>query len=637
MLEIIRSRLTGWVGLALIGLIGLGLVVSFGNMDSGINPDAVVAEVNGEKISVQEFRQGVDAQVQRYQNATGQDVPPFLRAQMEQGVIEGIINSRLLLQYVTDAGYRVSDRAVAEAIRSLPVFQVDGEFSQQTYEALLLSRGLNPQLFEEDRRRALQTQQLQAAIISSAFVTPADYRRFLELEAQTRDISYATFEAASFEASVEVTEEQIATYYQENAAQFETEESVDVEFVELRLSEVSAKIVVDEEDVRKYYEENIDRYRTEDELKASHILIATDESSDEEALNLANDLLSRINAGEDFAALAAEYSADPGSAGNGGDLGWTTPGVFVPEFEAALFELSVGEVSAPVKTGFGYHLIKLTEKRPGEVKQLADVQESLKAELAENEAEDIFYSQSERLDDLSLESLDGLAPVAEDMELELNSVAAVSRAGAAGLPVSEPLINALYSLEVLEDGGNTPLIEIEPGHVVVARVVTHNLPQQRPLEEVGDSIESFLMRQESARLASESADALSAAVTGGQSLSNAAEAQGVAVESKQGVSRMSQDIPQELVQAAFAAPKPDAGIQPDPVFLANGGVIVFAVDVVTPGNPAELSREERDARKVQLTQLVGQTQLIALVQNLRDTSDVRIFEEVMQGDDVTDF
>jgi peptidyl-prolyl cis-trans isomerase D len=635
MLEAIRTRLSGWVSFVIIGFIGLALVISFGNMDSGINPELVVAEVNGEEIFVQQVRQSLDSQVKRYQDATGQDVPPFLKAQLAQNVLDSIIDSRLLLQYVNKSGYRVSDATVAAAIRSMEAFKVDGEFSQQTYEALLLSQGLSPQLFEEDRRRDLQMRQLQAVIVDSAFVTPSDYRRFLELEAETRDISFLAFNAASYESEVTVSEESVAEYYAANGQEFETDETIDVEFIELKLANIAATVEVDDAMVQNYYDENIDRFRTETERKASHILIATDEQSDADALNQANKVLGLINAGEDFEVLAAEYSADPGSAAMGGDLGWSASGVFVPEFETALFELQKGEVSMPVKTQFGYHVIKLIDIRPGAEEPLSEVRESLLATLARDEAEELFYSASERLDDLSLESLDGLAMVAEDMGLELKLAVDVPRIGGTiGLPVSEQLQNALFSLEVLEDGENTPLIEIEPGHVLVARVTRHNLPQPRPIDEVAPGIRVFLVSQEAASLASAAADAVLLELQEGNEIAAVATANDVELQSEQAVSRGSRELPPELVSAVFEAPKPNDVPAPQVVLSPNGSVLILQIDSVVPGKPSELSRDERDERKTQLERMVGQSQVAALVQSLREAATIRMFDDIMQDPEV---
>ncbi len=634
MLEAIRTRLSGWVAIVILGVIALALVISFGNMDSGINPDVVVAEVNGERISVQELRQGVDAQVQRYQSATGQELPAEIKAQIADGVLDGIINSRLLLQYVSGSGYRVSDAAVADEIRNMSVFQIDGQFSQQTYEALLLSQGLSPQLFEEDRRRALETRQLQATIINTAFVTPSDYRRFLELEAETRDVSFVTFTAENYRNDIQIAEESIAEYYEANAELFETQETVDVEYLELKLEDIAAEVEVTEEEVLRYYEENIDLFSSETERRASHILIATDELDDAAALERANEALSRINAGEDFAALAAEFSDDPGSAGQGGDLGWSAAGVFVPEFEAALFELERDEISVPVKTQFGYHVIKLTDIRPGASKPLADVRDGLLEDLARDAAEDRFYAESERLDDLALESLDGLAPVAEELGLELIAVEGVVRSGGTvGLPVSEPLLNALYSLEVLEDGENTPLIEIEPGHVVVARVTRHDLPEVRPLEDVRAGILLELTNREAAGRAAAAADAAMTALQAGEPLAVVAAENGLEIQVRQGLTRGSGELAPELVDASFSAPKVADAPQPQLVLSGDGSVSVLLLDAVTPGKPEELERSERDARKRQLEQLVGQSQLTAVVADLRDTATIRLFDDVLQDPD----
>jgi len=629
MLEAIRTHLTGWVATVILGVIALALVISFGNMDSGVNPESVVAEVNGEKIFIADYRQTLDAQIQRYQEASGQELPPALKAQLGKTVLDGMINNRLLLQYVDESGYRISDSMVAASIRSIPAFNVDGEFSQQTYEALLLSQGLNPQAFERLRRRALETEQFQQSIAGTAFVTPTDFRRFLELEGEQRDVDYVIFEAAAFADQVEVTDEAIQTYYDENQFSFETPETLGVEFVELRLSDISAGIEIDEVDVRTYYEENADRFRSETELKSSHILISTDELSDEEALNKANEVVSRLNAGEDFAALATELSDDPGSAANGGELGWSTSGVFVSEFEDALFALEEGEVSLPVRTQFGYHVIRLDDLRPGAQKPFEEVREELRVELADVRAEDGFYERTERLDDLALESIDGLAVVAEELDLELNMVAEVTRGGSVGLPVSEALLNSLFSLEVLEDGQNTPVIEIEPGHVVVARVTEHRLPEVRPLAEVSDSIRAGLVRELAAEKAQAAAAAMLVQLQSGESFLAAAGNNGAEAQSQTGVLRGATDIPQSLQVAIFKAPRPGSAPSVDSVLLPEGAA-VYQIRDVRAGKPEDISPEQRDGQKQQLAVLLGQSQIAAMIQQLRTDASIQVFDEVLQ-------
>jgi len=628
MLEAIRTHLTGWVATVILGVIALALVISFGNMDSGVNPESVVAEVNGEKIYVGDYRQSLDSQIQRYQQASGQELPAALKAQLGKSVLDGMINNRLLLQYVDKAGFRISDSMVAESIRDIPAFVVNGEFSQQTYEALLLSQGLNPQSFERLRRRALETEQFQLSIAGTAFVTPTDFRRFLELEGEQRDVDYVIFPASDFESKAQVSEDDIAAYYEANSQSFETAETLAVEFVELRLADVSGGLEIDAADIETYYEENADRYRSETELKSSHILISTDALSDEEALNKANEVVSKLNAGESFAELAKVYSDDPGSAANGGDLGWTTSGVFVSEFEEALFELDEGQVSLPVRTQFGYHLIRLDDLRPGAQKTLDEVRDELALELADVRAEDIFYERSERLDDLALESLDGLAVVAEEMELELKTVAEVTRSGAAGLPVSEALINALFSIDVLEDGLNTPVVEIEPGHVVVARVAEHRLPEIRSLSEVSVDIRAALTQEQALVLARSAADSMLAELQGGDSFLAAAGQNGGVTQTQAGLLRGAADIPQPLQVGIFKAPRPAAKPSFGSVVLADGAA-VFQVSAVKAGRPEDVAPEQRDAQKEQLAVLVGQSQIAAMIQQLRTDASIRVFDEIL--------
>ena len=263
-----------------------------------------------------------------------------------------------------DDGYRVTDQQVASFVRSQPRFQVGGEFASQAYIATLASQGLTPEIFEERTRRALEINQLQVGLVGSSFYTPTEYRQFIELQQQQRAATLVQFSPAAFFSEVSLDDGAVEAYYSANLSQFQTEESVALDYVELRLADIAATVAVDDAALREYYDNNADRYSTAEERRSRHILIAVDgEAEDAVARDKAEKLVAEIAAGGDFAALARENSDDPGSAPDGGELGWAGRGVFVPAFEEALFALEVSEVSPPVRTEFGYHVIQLEELR----------------------------------------------------------------------------------------------------------------------------------------------------------------------------------------------------------------------------------------------------------------------------------
>ena len=626
MLQTIRDRLTGWVATIIILVIGVALVITFGNMETNAVTDTLAARVNGEEIPAIEFREIFQNQEQQLQATYGSEIPDALRAELADGVLESLMRQRLIKQYTKFTGYRVSDQVVADSIRAIPAFQLGGEFSSVSYEALLASEGLTPTAFEQDQRSALEVRQLQDGIINSAFYTPTDFRRFILLDGEKRRIDYAVLDADSYIDGLDIDEIAVEAYYQANQPQFETEESVDLEYIELDLAEISDEVQVSEKEVKAYFDADPNRYRTDEERRARHILISADSDTDElQAERLAEELRQRLIAGESFEALAEEYSDDSGSAADGGDLGWAATDDFASEFSDSLFSLALGELSEPVKTEFGFHVIRLEEIREGSQKTYADVRNELISELRKQRGEELFYGRVEMLDDLALESLDGLARVADEMELELRQSSAFTRSGGLPLGFSQDLIGTVFSLEVLEDRENSPVVELEDGRAVVVHVTGHRLPEIRPLDEVRTSIKEILLREQATARAQDASATVLADLQGGASLAAVAAESGLELTSTGLLRRDAEDLPADLLAAVFTTPKPNAG---GPVSssaaLSSGGFAVYQVVEVVPGRPEDLPREQRDGSKELLARQSGQTQAAALVAELREQAEVKV-------------
>ena len=632
MLQTIRDRLTGWVATIIILVIGVALVITFGNMDTNIVANSFAARVNGEEISTVEFRDVLQRQEQQWQTTYRGEIPESLRVEIADGVLESLMRQRLINQYAKYTGYRVSDQVVADYIRAIPAFQLGGEFSSTSYDALLASQGLTPTAFERDQRSALQVRQLQEGIVNSAFYTPTDFRRFIVLDGEKRRMDYVVFEPDAYIDGLDVDEIALESYYQANQPQFETEESVDLEYIELNLAEIIGEVEVDEEEARAYFDENPSRYRTDEERHARHILISVDADTDElQAENLAKDLRQRLVAGELFEVLAAEYSDDSGSAAGGGDLGWVAPEDFVSEFDDSLYSLGPGELSEPVKTEFGFHIIRLEAIREGTQKTFAEVRNELLEEQRKRKGEEIFYGRAELLDDLALESLDGLARVAEEMELDLKKSINFTRNGGLPLGFSQNLVGTVFSLEVLEDRENSPVIELEDDRVAVVHVTNHRLPEIRSLEEVRAGIKDVLLREQATAHAQDAGAKVLSSLQGGADLAAAAAERGIELLSTSLLRRDAEDFQADLLAAVFRTPKPDAG---GPVYssvaLSNGGFAVYQVVEVVPGRPEDLPREQRDDGKEFLARQSGQTQAAALVAELRQQADVTVAPDLFE-------
>jgi peptidyl-prolyl cis-trans isomerase D len=626
MLQTIRERFTGPIAFAVIGAIAVTLVISFGNMDTTGGVGAFAAEVNGEEIPTINYQRVLQNQLVRQQEIFRGELPPAMQEQLERNVLESMVRSRVAAQFASDSGYGVSEPRLKGYIQSLPVFQVGGEYSYESYVAVLSSQGLSPAGFESEQRSSLQVGQLEGGIISSAFFTPAEYRRYIELLAEQRTAVYVKFDPASLAGEVDVTAETMQAYYDANPGQFETEESVDLEYVEISLDDIMQSIVIDEAAIRDFYDENPDRYQSQEQRQAKHILVAVSGDRDQAAAEqLISELAARLDSGEEFGALAAEYSDDPVSGNAGGDLGWAGPGDYVPAFEEVLFSLQEGQTSDAVRTQFGFHLIQLVAIRSGEQQTFAKVRDELFDELREREAAEQFYALAERVDDLALENSSSLAPVASESGLDLKRIESFTRAGGGSFGYNQSMVDAAFSIEVLEDGENSPLIEISDRAAVVLRVSEHRPVRLKTLDQVKPQLEESVRLELAADKALTRGEDVLAQLKGGESIDDLAVEFGFQLESPEPLSRGSDTVDPELLGAIFRAPKP-VGEQSvyQGVPLGNGGYAVFNLRGVRPGLPEAIPQDQRDARKRNLAEQQGRAAAAALVTDLRESANVYI-------------
>lgn len=637
MLQKIRETLTGWVALAFVAIIGLSLALSFGNSPTLTGRD-YAARVNGEEIPVNEYRQVYQNQLVAQQEQFGGELPGFFLEQLQREVLEGLVINRVIRQHVRDAGFRVSDQRVAEEIRSLPALQVGGEFSSQTYIALLAQQGLSPTRFEEEQREALAVQQLTNGVVGSSFFTPSEFRRYLLLEGEQREVSVVVFDPRELARSVDVSvpDEEVEAFYAENRDRFVTEESVRLQYIELSLDALAAGREVSEEDLRAAYEAERSRFTREEERRARHILVAVNSNRDEAAAReRAAEVSDRLAAGDDFAALASEYSDDPGSAAQGGDLGFAPRGVFVGAFEEALFALAEGETSEPVRTEFGFHVIRLEAVRGESGRSFEDARDELLAELRRRLAEDAYFELADQLEELTQENRGTLEPAAGRTGLEIGEIPVFTRSGGAPLGFNPQLVNAVFGPASLEDGENTPLIEIADGRAVVARAVEYSPSVTRPLAEVRPQIIAQLGLERAAQAARNRGERLLERAGAGEPLATLAEELGGSFNDTVAVTRREQNVAPQLLQAIFTAPRPAA--EGETVWrgvpLASGGYAVFGLSAVIPGRAEDLPREIRDQRKALLAQAAGSQELEALASQLRRDAKVVVRDDVFETQD----
>jgi peptidyl-prolyl cis-trans isomerase D len=633
MLEFFRKWLKGPVAAAVLLLIAIPLAVTFGNMDAGTTVGSFAAKVNGEPIARREFDRIYDDQLALRQQAAEAPLPPEALSGLRREVLDQLVLNRAIVQFVDGLGFRVGDARVADAIRGQAPFQVGGAFSKPAYEAALAARQVTPTAYEEDQRSLLTLTQLQDGLLDGAFLTPAEYRRYLEVELERRTAAWVLLDTATLGADLAVADADIEAYYTANAERFRSDESAALEYVEIGLSDMARDYAPDEAELRAAYDAaEPGRFRTAEERRASHILLTISPARDEAATRkLAGELAGRLAGGADFAALAREYSGDPGSAGKGGDLGFAGRGAYVPEFEAALFALaSPGAISPPVRTQFGVHLIRLDEIKPGSERGFDAVRAEIADELRRQKAQDEFLAAAERLDDVALENPGSLEPVAKALGVGLQRIDRFTRAGGGPFGADRRLVEAVFAEAVLTGAENTPLIELDDGRALVARVTEHRLPAPLPLAQVRGAVIEALRAERATTVARERGATILAAVEGGTDLTVAAG--GLPVTGPLPLGRRATAIPAELVQAVFRAPRPADG---KPVYRGvdlPGGYAVLRLDAVEPGDPDQIPRELRDQRKQQLARQVGIGEVESLAEAVRAGADVVVAGDVLAAD-----
>ena len=626
MLQTIRDKFTGWIAIVFIGLLSMTLVISFGNMDQTPLQDDVVITVNGEEITLFEFQEEFSNKLVEFQDLLGDEVPEVLEQTIKESAAEDLIIRRLLLDYLSNSGYRVSPEYVAELIRTNETFLLGGVFDIENYKAILASQGVTIEQFENDLRLQLEINQLRRGFIETAFITNTEFTKFIELQMQERSGQLLTIDSSRFMDQVEIDPAEVSEYYESNLDLFQSNEEVDVEYLEINIEDVAQQVEFSADDLREYYDNNLDRFVTNEERKSSHILIAIDDdTADEQAAELIEEIQSKLDT-ETFEDLAKEYSDDPGSAAVGGDLGWAEPGLFVPEFESALFSMNVGEISAPVKTDFGYHLIRMDDIKTGQQQAFEDIEYELELEYSRLLAEEELFDLADQMADLTLQSYNELASVADKMSLELNNLDAFSRTGSSFLHQDPEMVNMLFSPGSIELGENTPLFQIGDS-VIVARAKAHRLPATREFSEVQTDIQSFLMNNTAMSLANEYAEDLK--TQDSVIFDEIANEDGIQSEDFQ-ILRNSTNYPRGLSEAIFSLHK-DLIDQEMIVFSELDSVYIAKVSSVNSGDLSFFSDEERSGAKSDLSQQYGSEDLDGLAQSLRDNAEVFIEPGLYEG------
>jgi peptidyl-prolyl cis-trans isomerase D len=554
-------------------------------------------------------RQTYQQQLAQAERAANGNLTDAQRNDIKRRVLDDYVSSEALVTRADDLGYRVSDREILQEMSLVPAFQLDGKFNLDHALALLHAQGRSVSEIEELFKRDVKLRQLDSALSASSFATSQELQRMRALTRQQRELSWITLPAAKYAATATPDDAAVKAYYDVHKSDFMTPETVNLRYVEISLAQLSAKVSVSDEQLKAYYEEQKtktpERFTQSEQRRVRHILLAVGDPKEDAAVQAkAAALLKRAQGGEDFAKLAKENSQDPGSAAQGGDLGFSERKVFVPAFADAAFSMKQGEITGPVKTQFGYHILELDAIQPATVKTFEQARADLETEYRRNEAERLYNDAADSLADAALQNTTDIDVVARKAGLTVSEIKSFTRSDGGGALGKVPaVIDAAFSADVL-DGHLSPIVEVEKGRGVVLRATDHMLPEQKPLEAVRTEVVAAWKKQRGVELAAAAAADATKRLAAGESWDGVAKGLGQSAPAAKFVLRNDQDVPVEIRSSAFTAVKPTQKPTYASVALPNGDSAVYDLSAVRE-DPTDTGIKEDDLRRQMAARLAS--------------------------------
>ncbi|KZY62317.1 hypothetical protein A3742_05375 [Oleiphilus sp. HI0071] len=625
MLQDVRQGMQGTTAKVIVW--GIAITFALFGVESivgGIGGEPDVVEVNGEGIPESEFKIAVERKKRQLLMQMGEAADPDLidDGLLSQSVLDGLVQEKTLEQDANDKGLYISVAMVDEYIRGMNEFQVDGEFSNQRMQSVLGSAGFTLNSFRDSLAKQFVIDQSRTGLIGSAFVLESEENALVKLDRQTRTFGMTVLSADEYKDEIEITDAEIQSYYNENASMFVQPENVDVSYVVLRKSELD-QIDVASEEVEARYELELQDFVGDEQRRASHILVSiSDEVTEEEALAKVTELKTKIDAGEDFSVLAKENSDDEGSAVDGGDLGFSGKGVYVSGFEDALFSMEEGAVSEPVKTEFGYHLIKLLEVQVNEPPELAERAPVLEAEILAEKRDQQYVDLVQQLADISYSSPDLVDP-ADELGLELQQRIGVSAESQDEIFSELKVQRALFSDENLSGEHNSEVIELDEGLALVFKVEDYHEASTKSLEQVRDEVTALLTKEKAGQYAASIGNAFIVRAEAGEHADLVAEDMSFAWEQKVSVRRDDFSVNPDLLFKVFSMDKP-AGEQPviGGFELSNGDYAVVSLTAVSSGSLEDITMIEKQSIKSSLGASYGGTDYASYLTSIEESAIV---------------
>lgn len=634
-----RRFLRGPAGKILLALIIVPFIISgfYGYFTGGSGGD-VVAEVEGASIHRQALANRVQQQRHRARQMLREQYPGADESMVDAmvrppQVLDGMINDVLLKQAAREAGMHFSEVQAMRGLMALPDFQEEGAFSEDLFVRTVRATGQSPQRFISGFAEEVLKRQLIAGYQLTDFALPGELAEIRRLSEQRRDIRYLRMRLADLQADEDVDDAAVREYYEQHAERFIRPEQLRIQWLALAPSDFAERVEITDEDVQREYQARREVFESGagggEQRWASHLLLDTEERTREEALDMAESLRERLQSGEDFDELVEEYSDDAATRGFGGELGVIGAGDLPEPMEQALFDMDTeGQISAPVETDAGIHLIRLDKLESRDFPSLEELRAEIRSELARARADSLLAEAAIELEELAFEH-SNLDTPADALDLEVQSSDWFALSDPIPLADHPSVREALASDAVRERGFNSELLELPDGRYVVVRVAERKPPEPIALEEVRDTIEQQIRRERAQTRLAALAEEAREAVAQGASLTELAEKWDLEVREAQDMARGAADPDRDLVSRAFDLPRPGETGEPavEVLMLAGGDLVAMTLEAVRDGEMADLSDSQQREALQELASLKGDASFRSVMAWLRESRDIETWPE----------
>ena len=634
MLQTIRDQVKGWLAVVIFSIMIIPFAFWGINYYFDQSGGVIAIEVNDEEITLADYQRAYQDMRQQWQTISGAPVEEAAEPLIKQRAKEDLIQTELLKQAGKQAGLSVGEQEVWQVIRQIPAFNDDDGFNMGLFEVAVSRSGLTPAGFLAGIKQDMAIEQLRNSMVATDFVTQPEISAYSSIVHQTRDFSYAVLSSDELKETMVVTDEQIQSYY-ENKDRYMEPEKVRIAYLVLSLAKIAEEVYLEEGELETYFSENKHNYEVEETRKVKQILVKLPEEPSEAAIDSqktkAAELYALVKEGKELQDVAVNYAGEQQASVEFSEFGFLTKEVLEPEVDEVVFSMAAGEISEPVQSRYGFHIMAVDEIQVGSEVTLAGKREEVEQDLREEKAAKQLYELTDRLAALTYESHDTLEVAADELGLQEQTSDFISREDPGVGIVAEPgVVSAAFSDEVLLEENNSELLELENDRYLVLRVLEHRSPMKKPLEDVRDEIITRIKYEQARDRTRERGETILEQLEEGKTKEELVLEFPLDWKTATGVTQDNENINRAVLRSAFGAGIPEAG-RPllEGASLGTGDYTVVIVYSVTRVDPDTIEKDELDALRGQILQAHITSTWTEFNNNLRDDADITVYEQTL--------